>query len=287
MSISLSDMFCSVRSVVLAVVVAVTTQQSQAYATTILENATYYESFTLYSSYPPDGTTGLGGYYHEDPGTVYHYSSNGINESATANPPRNAVGATTAISAPAQLNPEAPYMDYISSGAAQAALSYYLEVIGPDGLVPVTIRAAGEASALPDVPGYGSSSAYAEFALSGPGVGISADACVDETDLSCTYSYFTVNGIYQFTANTIYDVSLVATAEGYAYATGPGSLAGADVDPAFIAPPGYSVVLSPGVGNPILGVPEPSTWTLLLVGFVGVGAARYAWRRERKSSSVA
>jgi hypothetical protein len=59
------------------------------------------------------------------------------------------------------------------------------------------------------------------------------------------------------------------------------------VDPEFIAPPGYTTVLSEGVRNPVMGVPEPSIFTLLLAGFTGLGAVRYAAGRCRRSASVA
>jgi hypothetical protein len=48
------------------------------------------------------------------------------------------------------------------------------------------------------------------------------------------------------------------------------------VDPYFLAPPGYTVLLSPGIGNPIPSapapaIPEASTWIMLLAGFAGLG----------------
>jgi len=106
--------------------------------------------------------------------------------------------------------------------------------------------------------------------------------------------------------NTLYDVALEvslyadqysandAGPEGdYGYTGGivPGgkTTVSAFVDPYFSVAPGtpnlgeYSLVFSSGVGNPPIatGVPEPSTWALLLIGFAGLGFA--AFRRSRES----
>jgi len=47
------------------------------------------------------------------------------------------------------------------------------------------------------------------------------------------------------------------------------------IDPAFLAAnPGYSLIFSDGIGNPFIGlpgVPEPATWTMLILGFGAIG----------------
>jgi hypothetical protein len=71
----------------------------------------------------------------------------------------------------------------------------------------------------------------------------------------------------------------------------PGAFMQAWVDPYFSIDPDsanadlYQIALSPGVGNepfaglPSLGVPEPSIWAMILLGFAGLGYASY--RRAR------
>ncbi|HTR12912.1 MAG TPA: hypothetical protein VMI72_06555 [Roseiarcus sp.] len=46
------------------------------------------------------------------------------------------------------------------------------------------------------------------------------------------------------------------------------------MDPIFSVPEGYTLLLSPDVGN---GVPERSTWALMLPGFSGLG--KLGWRK--------
>jgi len=43
---------------------------------------------------------------------------------------------------------------------------------------------------------------------------------------------------------------------------------------------GYTLELSPGVGNGAPGVPEPATWAMMLMGFGGLGAAMRSLRRQ-------
>ena len=45
----------------------------------------------------------------------------------------------------------------------------------------------------------------------------------------------------------------------------------------------YQLIFSPGIGNGVSAVPEPSTWAMMLLGFVGVGAMTY---RRRKSAML-
>jgi hypothetical protein len=46
----------------------------------------------------------------------------------------------------------------------------------------------------------------------------------------------------------------------------------------------YSFIFSPGVGNqPLPPIPEPSTWVMLLTGFIGTGSI--AFRRSRRRSN--
>jgi hypothetical protein len=58
-----------------------------------------------------------------------------------------------------------------------------------------------------------------------------------------------------------------------------GSWGSAFLDPMFTAPVGFSVELSPGIGNSIDAIPEPSTWAMMLIGFAVIGYAGYRSRR--------
>jgi hypothetical protein len=69
------------------------------------------------------------------------------------------------------------------------------------------------------------------------------------------------------------------------------AIAGADTDPGLEIPgyssvdpqisisqslidQGFSVAVSPGVSNTISAIPEPTTWAMTLIAFVGIGLAR-------------
>ena len=58
------------------------------------------------------------------------------------------------------------------------------------------------------------------------------------------------------------------------------------IDPAGLAVgPGYSIAVYSAIGNGFVGgaIPEPSTWTMMLVGFAGLG---YAGNRSSRRNAV-
>jgi hypothetical protein len=61
-----------------------------------------------------------------------------------------------------------------------------------------------------------------------------------------------------------------------------------NIDPLFLSDnPGFSLAFSPGVGNtlpPTGGIPEPSTWALMILGFGATGAAIRSRRRVPAST---
>jgi hypothetical protein len=106
-----------------------------------------------------------------------------------------------------------------------------------------------------------------------------------------------VDTTYMVAANTLIDVTMVATADAsQSYNLGQYgpinlvtnmsdlSLSIAQVDPYFSIASGfanadlYQIVTSPGVGNefaPPPGIPEPSTWAMMLLSFAGLGFVGY------------
>jgi len=81
--------------------------------------------------------------------------------------------------------------------------------------------------------------------------------------------------------NVVYDVQLSALVNIASPAPPlPGHFDGGSAS-AFIDPhifsdnPNYSLVLSDNVGNTVGAVPEPSTWAMMLLGFVGIGLLAY------------
>jgi hypothetical protein len=191
-----------------------------------------------------------------------------------------------------------------SGGSASGTLDYWFEVVNtssPGSVSPVTIDVtasggiSGSATGVPNPVEFGVSvSAEAELLITaGPGSSV-----VDE--LAQTNAGFTVlNGVgtgalNSTTPNVTVNFGATTTfSGGFSLNNDPVtintdtpyevemfvSLGGspiidesASVDPFIGTPPGYSLELSPGIINGIpSGVPEPSTWAMMVIGFAGLG----------------
>jgi hypothetical protein len=106
-----------------------------------------------------------------------------------------------------------------------------------------------------------------------------------------TSNSFTDTRTYTFKTNTIYNVSL----NGYLSSGLSGNIGGgtetmsAFIDPQFFIaandPSPYTLDFSPGIGNSVDAVPEPSTWAMMILGFAGLGFMAY--RRKSKPALLA
>ncbi|MBR0995223.1 PEP-CTERM sorting domain-containing protein [Bradyrhizobium japonicum] len=119
--------------------------------------------------------------------------------------------------------------------------------------------------------------------IDGPGVAVYRTTDVETPSLG------TLNSRYLFQPNQLYHVTIIA--EGPAgVGNDPGTASfWAQVDPVFKIDPSfadaasYSFIMSDSIGNTISAVPEPSTWAMMLLGFVGIGATTF---QRRKSTAV-
>jgi hypothetical protein len=163
-------------------------------------------------------------------------------------------------------------------------LYYYYSVSGPtDTFVPVKITGAETASASGDYAsiaditygnggldtlGIGSGSLVIETVPSDPGISGPAAANLDTT--------------YDVLTNTKLTIILEASTQ-IVENTGVGGQGEADADPRLSLSPaslaaGDFITLSPNIAG---GVPEPSSWAMMLVGFGGLGAAIRGARGKR------
>jgi hypothetical protein len=181
-----------------------------------------------------------------------------------------------------------------SGGTATVALTYYLEIVGPgSSLAPLVTAGSGSVSSFNGGVGY------AELFVTTPGIGGSTavvstngKTSVPDTDgfkaLLPDNSLFSINYTMMFPVNTPIQVLMIASAQSD-FELGP-SAASAFIDPMFSIDPSfanaglYSIVTSDGIGNgggtSAPGVPEPSAWALMLVGFGALGATLRGRRRN-------
>lgn len=172
-------------------------------------------------------------------------------------------------------------------GRADAALTYFFEVVGPAGSIPVLIDVAGAVT--------GTATAGASFVLTSrwdlfdPAQRSLAGDNISTGQLSGTFTQNfgrTVN--LSLDTNQVYSITLFADAQAAATALGSRSIANALIDPVLSFGAGvdlslYSFDISDGIGNGNTApesVPEPATLTLMGTGLLSL----YETRRRRKGS---
>jgi hypothetical protein len=173
--------------------------------------------------------------------------------------------------------------DGTNSGAdAIAQVTYHVEIVGEPGLVDLGVQASSSASSS----GSGGGTTELLVGLPGPTIGGPSEEHNFETDTQGGAAAggfpesFSVNTTYTTQADMPFAVSMLVSAASGNPSVGSGS-ATTILDPFFSVPTGYSIELSPGVGNT---VPEPSTWAMMLIGFAGLGYAGY--RAARKAGTA-
>lgn len=153
--------------------------------------------------------------------------------------------------------------------------SYYIELIGPSGTVPLTVNttgsAIGGAGSLAEVSLIAAdfSSPYSVYTAAGT-VSVSENGGVPVTSSGTSFNR---SDVVNITANEVYRVALVA--DVVANSSNPQETS--SVDPFFQFPVGYNLDISSGVGNsPASVTPLPAALPLFAggLGFVGFLAKR-------------
>jgi PEP-CTERM motif len=236
---------------------------------------------------------GVGGIWSDTPAYV------GIN-----GPPYAAQAATSPGSVFAGLAIGGP--GAVTTGPITAETRYVLEVLGAPGTSAwVHVEFGGYAQVKTAEPG-GATSAAAYASAEGIVGGQSAIYCASIPGGGCptsgdgvhlplpsdappdTLSYIIVS--FYAMAGEGYLVDLLATANGGIGCEGCVAVGHADIDPYIWIDPSqadqFSLVISAGVPNVPFptGVPEPSTWAMMLIGFAGLG---YAGFRRRSTARLA
>ncbi len=161
---------------------------------------------------------------------------------------------------------------FVGSFTTVVHLDYSFEVIGgnPGDQVPLLIST--NLSSLGSADALGFASIAVGTSLSDPSLSVCSDgSCSAGTEFSGTLSAEALSG-------SINTVSLeIEASAGF----GPGdqtASASADpwifIDPTFAGLADYSIELSDGIGNGLSPVPEPSTWSLLLLAALALLLSR-------------
>ena len=176
-----------------------------------------------------------------------------------------------------------------SGGVVAASLGYYVEYLNPAGLYNVNLYAIDNLSA----PDGTSMSASLRFGPAGSAItsfNNFVSLTLQEADclngcpspgFAIATAPFTPNHQVQMLANTLYFLQmdlLIAPQPTGVQVSGL-------IDPMFSSDQGGQFIFSPGVFGVSSGVPETSTWVMMVLSFAGVGAIAY--RRKSKRAWIA
>jgi PEP-CTERM motif len=181
---------------------------------------------------------------------------------------------------------------------AQVNVSYAFEVVDPKvGAQPVQMYAKSIGLAV--ASGESSASGFFEVEQTSPISGVppkvvlNLPICNGEGCPVGELPYYNVDQRINMLTNTPYLIILSATAGAANAISAETAFSGSSsvsidpyfyLDPSIADPQDYALVFSPGIvnspGNAVGGVPEPSTWAMMLIGFVGLGCAGYRGMRR-------
>lgn len=185
-----------------------------------------------------------------------------------------------------------------ANASATFNLTYYFQILGPDGTVPLNLIAGGGGGSTSGSASTPGNAISGQLSISGANVVLFEQfVALGSQYPTSTSDFFQIDTTAMFTVNSLYKVSMSLDASVVADAftiVGPVSngvirIGSINFDDEFDQAYKYSIEFSEGFGNPPLlpGTPEPSTWAMMLIGFAGVGAAaRYKWRLNAGRSDV-
>jgi hypothetical protein len=165
------------------------------------------------------------------------------------------------------------------TGRVSGVLIYAIEILGPDGDVPVSIDVSGGAtgSSLTNDP-FAAFAMKSLWSLEDPSLSQPVfSEGIDTGQLSGRFSQnFSHTVDLTLTANHVYRVTMIADAFAGA-GSGVSASATTFIDPVFSfgagVGPEYSFLLSEGIGNST-PVPEPASFVLLIAGVLALSLVR-------------
>ena len=283
---------------------------SPAYSAVVLSDPLFSASISLNAS----GGTSSKSFQNQNPGTI----SDSVTSLPNSSVPGSAQGdASVALTPIPQVSADlsvtaigTPHQIGGTQGQSTATVTYQMEVLGPTSTVVVAVNAKGGVSTTAVSPSDDQMKALAQFQVQDPtskfliNDKVSLVAVSNFANPSANVSGSLATGFtggfndtsgYSFVIGQIYSVMIKADAEDTIFGGGvPGGTEGesAFVDPTFFIdrtfadPNNYTILFSPGIGDGMAGgVPEPSTWVMMILGFAGVGFMAY--RRKSMSALMA
>jgi PEP-CTERM motif len=237
----------------------------------------------------PDAVFSSGAFYGNSAGPPFNINvSNTITTTGTASVDNGAYASIMNLPNPT-LTAQAygavlgPFFGYF--GQSGSDLRYSAEILGPEAFIPIDISYSGTTANTNAL-----STAYVALFAGGFPDGLSAGGTVFRSDLDPS-STFSGSVSTEVSAGSVFGIELSAGTE-----TGEdnGDSGYIQLDPIISIDPSfalidptyqndYSIILSRGIGNAPDDVPEPVTWTLMLFGFGGIGAAV----RRRRCATIA
>jgi PEP-CTERM motif len=171
----------------------------------------------------------------------------------------------------------------IGAASASASLTYQMEIVPTPSFITQFVGHAVSAEVILQgsySPQLSSSTLLAEVSLTVTDESNNLIYTLDPTDL----------GVYAVDLNLSVDDPFTVYMTATAFIGQNIGTVTASIDPFFsIADPTLAsevqLVFSPGIGNVLSAVPEPSTWAMMLLGFAGIGFMAY--RRKSKIALVA
>jgi hypothetical protein len=164
----------------------------------------------------------------------------------------------------------------------EPTLVYQIEFLGPAGNVQVGVDASG-ATSLTEQGANVDNSADAFFDVSpepaAPGRFPDGSAF---SEIFAGQTFHDNDLTFTLDADTIYYVNMEIILSGTPFGGGSATLS-ANIDPQFFAPPGYTIELSPGIGN-VATTPLPAALPLFATGLGAMGLL--GWRRKRKNAAT-
>jgi hypothetical protein len=174
-----------------------------------------------------------------------------------------------------------------SVNIGNATLAYLMQITGPTPFVSVQVDAHGSVT-VSSIAAGGSSNNYAQvfFGVAGEFF----DSALVNTSEGLITKTFDDTKTYTLATNHQYSLMLYANL----YASVSGNYGGGTatfsgfIDPTFTVvgenANAYTLSFSPGIGNSVGAVPEPSTWAMMILGFCGLGFMAY--RRKQNGNGL-